>query len=464
MDIIRGPEVVRGVVRTGISQNISLEISSKLSLECRASLESYHKAFKIKGIQFYLRGKVGLVSSVEAKIVSVNVEQTDIVSAVWGVDYSRKSGLKSVWVPYKHSNLSIDNLGSWSSGTTVEGTVGVEVDISLSPFTKPFNWSALDERLSTSADLRIGLRGKFGVGTRMTPKENQVVGGSIATFGFQKFRYASLEGYIDANASLKVDLFVDIEEEYCLCLPTLKIIDKSFEPIGPEYFRTYTFNKGSSTKQPLPSGSTTTTTTSTTSPATAACASGGACAIGEIGPGGGKVFYVSLTNFASPGSACGSACKYLEVAPIGWYLSANTGGQTECQYPGSSTVDPRCVWSSNTSDASGATGTAIGAGYANTSVMIALVGIPGKAGTIARAFRGGGKNDWSLPSKDELNEMYRQRQIASFASDWYWSSSETGALFGWVQSFKDGTNWDSDGAQFDYSKQGSLNVRPMRAF
>ena len=96
--------------------------------------------------------------------------------------------------------------------------------------------------------------------------------------------------------------------------------------------------------------------------------------------------------------------------------------------------------------------------------MIALVGIPGKAGTIARAFRGGGKNDWSLPSKDELNEMYRQRQIASFASDWYWSSSETGALFGWVQSFKDGTNWDSDGAQYDYSKQGSLNVRPMRAF
>ena len=469
-DIILGPSAAKAVIRTGVTREMSLEISSKLSVECRATLKASVLAFTLGPIPFYVRGSIGLVASIESSPLTVEVRHTDTFSVDWGVDYSRGSGLKAIWKPYKDSDMSIDKLGTWSLDAKVEGRAGVEVDIALTPFKEPFEWKAeaclpytdkCTTLFTTSADLAVGVRGEIGVGLRMTPKKDQVAGGAVATFGFQKFWYASVSAYLKAEASLTVGVTLSFAIN-----PSIKIYDKDFEPIGPEYFRTFTVNGGS---LPIGGSPTTTTvsprtTTTTTASVTASCASGGTCAIGEIGPGGGKVFYVSLTNFASPGSACGSACKYLEVAPIGWYLSANTGGQTECQYPGSSTVDPRCVWSSNTSDASGATGTAIGAGYANTSVMIALVGIPGKAGTIARAFRGGGKNDWSLPSKDELNEMYRQRQIASFASDWYWSSSETGALFGWVQSFKDGTNWDSDGAQFDYSKQGSLNVRPMRAF
>ena len=141
----------------------------------------------------------------------------------------------------------------------------------------------------------------------------------------------------------------------------------------------------------------------------ATCATGGACRVGDTGPGGGKVFYVAPTTFTSTGSACGTACKYLEAAPVGWMKAATPAGQTNCVRPGTRLVDPQCVWSGNTTTAIGTTSTAIGAGYANTSAIIAQSNVAGTSATVARAFQGGGKTDWSLPSKDELNQMYLQR-------------------------------------------------------
>jgi len=47
------------------------------------------------------------------------------------------------------------------------------------------------------------------------------------------------------------------------------------------------------------------------------CLTTDTCTLGATGPGGGRVFYVSATNFTSTGSACGTACKYLEYAPTG---------------------------------------------------------------------------------------------------------------------------------------------------
>ena len=44
------------------------------------------------------------------------------------------------------------------------------------------------------------------------------------------------------------------------------------------------------------------------------CANGGVCALGDTGPGGGKVFYVTSSAFASTGSDCGSSCYFLEAA------------------------------------------------------------------------------------------------------------------------------------------------------
>jgi hypothetical protein len=89
--------------------------------------------------------------------------------------------------------------------------------------------------------------------------------------------------------------------------------------------------------------------------------------------------------------------------------------------------------------------------------MISLPGIPGKAGTVARAFRGGGKTDWSLPSKNELIEMAVQRLTVGFTSDQYWSSSEGDASNAWNQ-------YVNDGFGRNYGKGFAYGVRPIRAF
>ena len=202
----------------------------------------------------------------------------------------------------------------------------------------------------------------------------------------------------------------------------------------------------------------TSTTTTTISATTTTCAVGGACVVGDTGPGGGTVFYVAPTRFTSKGSVCDAACKYLEAAPVGWITAATPAGQTNCETPGTSTTDPQCVWSGNTTTIIGTTGSEIGSGYANTSAMIAQSNVAGRAATVARAFQGGGKTDWFLPSRYELNQMYLQRSaIGGYASADYWSSSEEDAGFARLQVFYDGSG-------SNFFKTAALYVRPVRAF
>ena len=213
------------------------------------------------------------------------------------------------------------------------------------------------------------------------------------------------------------------------------------------------------------SGLTVVTTTSTTIAATTTtiptCATGGACVVGDTGPGGGKVFYVAPTTFTSTGSSCGTACKYLEAAPAGWIMAATPAGQTNCEVPGSSIAEPKCAWSGKSATAIGTTSTAIGAGYANTSAMIAQINLAGRAATVARAFQGGGKTDWYLPSRDELNQMYLQKSVIFPISLSYWSSSEhweSGpATRAWAQNF-------GNGSRGQRVKSTPSSVRPVRAF
>ena len=71
----------------------------------------------------------------------------------------------------------------------------------------------------------------------------------------------------------------------------------------------------------------------------------------------------------------------------------------------------------------------------------------------------GGYDDWFLPSRYELNQMYLNLQAQSVGgfSGYYWSSSEEGHLSAWLQSF-------STGNQYDYGKYNDVNIRPARAF
>jgi hypothetical protein len=186
------------------------------------------------------------------------------------------------------------------------------------------------------------------------------------------------------------------------------------------------------------------------------CADGGACVAGDIGPGGGKVFYVAPTRFTSTGSACGSACKYLEAAPVGWITAATPVGQTNCLGPGTSTADPQCPWS-GAGYTSISTAQQIGDGYANTSAIIAQSNLAGTAATVARAFRGGGKTDWYLPSINELIKMYPQKSTIGGISAFYWSSSEVIATGAFFQLF-------DNGLLYYATKLATLSVRPVRAF
>ena len=191
--------------------------------------------------------------------------------------------------------------------------------------------------------------------------------------------------------------------------------------------------------------------------------------MGNTGPGGGIVFYIQ----ASSGTfACGvtlaSTCRYLEAAP-----TSGTAAWTDAQY----------LWSGNTSTLIGATaqGVAVGTGLKNTEAMVSQNNTASRAGTITRAYRGPNNlTDWYLPSKDELNQMCKWQRGVAWTSDangcvggtlnsatwgasgfsiaFYWSSSEYNTTYVWY------SNFGVSGGQSANTKDGTLNVRPVRAF
>ena len=57
----------------------------------------------------------------------------------------------------------------------------------------------------------------------------------------------------------------------------------------------------------------------------------------------------------------------------------------------------------------------------------------------------GGYNDWSLPTKDELDKMYdNKNQIGNFKLDCYWSDTEHSQCYAWDQCFNSGTQAATD--------------------
>ena len=169
-----------------------------------------------------------------------------------------------------------------------------------------------------------------------------------------------------------------------------------------------------------------------------ACADGGDCAVGDIGTGGGVVFYDAGSKHWWG--------RYLEVAPDGW---SGTG------------ADPTAEWC-DISDAmiNEAAYERIGMGY-NTTIRIVNVCSSGAA-NLARAYAGGGKTDWFLPSKDELNELCEQRErVGVFAADEYWSSSQSDEEYAWNQTFQ---YLGIRGRQYRQTKDTTDRVRPGRAF
>jgi hypothetical protein len=141
----------------------------------------------------------------------------------------------------------------------------------------------------------------------------------------------------------------------------------------------------------------------------------------------------------------------------------NTGGHGLIAAP--TDQSSAIQWFNGSYITTGATGTAVGTGLANTNKITKAQGAGSYAAKICANLVIGAYSGWYLPSKDELNLIYQNigpgavaplTNVGGFAGAWYWSSSENG--FGaWLQNF-------GGGGQVNSNKLNAFSVRAVRAF
>lgn len=106
----------------------------------------------------------------------------------------------------------------------------------------------------------------------------------------------------------------------------------------------------------------------------------------------------------------------------------------------------------------GAAETAIGTGYQNTLDIVNACNETGFAADICYNMSHMGYDDWHLPSKDELEQLYIYREvIGGFSDVFYWSSTELAMNDAWGQNFSSGNQGVHYKFQFD-------PIRPVRKF
>lgn len=198
------------------------------------------------------------------------------------------------------------------------------------------------------------------------------------------------------------------------------------------------------------------------------CIPGTSCLIGSTGPGGGIVFFDAGSQQ--------SWGRYLEYSPKDWY------GTKYISYDG--TEGKQETWCNDKPSVTGSIednpfdkvipGTEIGAGKANTELMLTGCSYKPSAASVVRAYQGGGMSDWYLPSKAELNELckYARRQNTGnpkvrctdsgdarqdIPIAWFWSSSQYDADHASMQYFGNGNQLATPKNYFNV-------VRPIRAF
>lgn len=90
----------------------------------------------------------------------------------------------------------------------------------------------------------------------------------------------------------------------------------------------------------------------------------------------------------------------------------------------------------------GATHTEIGTGGANTAVIYGIYKSGNYAASVCVNYRGGNYTDWVLPSKDELNQIYRNKTALGIpnTANYWWSSSEYSYQSAYSQLFSIGAS------------------------
>lgn len=222
------------------------------------------------------------------------------------------------------------------------------------------------------------------------------------------------------------------------------------------------------------------------------------CEVGDIGPGGGTIFYVAPEFFTQPGATatmCRTECKYLEVAPRDWdrgTVDPNGAWSTDIT---TATEQDRATASNQSSNAAEKVNWQIGQGFNNTRLMKvdgATTAIRDRiiayTGTLSRT-----AGQWFIPSVNELNELCKwssdlptgdlktpcapNTSLMRMPGFWntsnqapffsvntrYWSSSEASAAEAWSIRFSTEGIFPSRKTG-DTSNSFTGHWRPIRAF
>jgi len=189
------------------------------------------------------------------------------------------------------------------------------------------------------------------------------------------------------------------------------------------------------------------------------CRTESLCAVGDIGPGGGMVFYAGAP-FTMAGATCNTSCRYLAWAPVSWASTQSQNGSFS--QPGTSTADARVTLMP--SNLLVGTSTSFGSGLNNTMLMANAVGSGTSSNNGAKAALLYAGNDssagqWFLPSRDELVALYQSpvRSRGNFQALNLWSSSEVSSVNNYQVSM-------DDGAVTAENRGIPKLFRPIRAF
>jgi uncharacterized repeat protein (TIGR02543 family) len=211
------------------------------------------------------------------------------------------------------------------------------------------------------------------------------------------------------------------------------------------------------------------------------------CQVGDIGPGGGTIFYVASSTFTqtgATGSMCTTDCKYLEVAPSNWCIGGCALDPTGASYQWSTntttvTGQDFATASTESSNASEKVNWKIGQGFYNTSVMKVSGATSGVKDAIV-GYQGNGDTagQWFLPSVNELNEMCKWANnlatgnlkvacvgsanlMPGFVNYRYHASTEASASNSWFINIGNSVV-NNDGKNIGSSSNNYF--RPVRAF
>ena len=177
--------------------------------------------------------------------------------------------------------------------------------------------------------------------------------------------------------------------------------------------------------------------------------------VGDIGPGGGKIFYVDANGFNcgplfnETGSPTQGKCNYLEAAPNTWNGNSGDPAVVFCDVipPTITTIDD------------------LGAGFSNSISMLSACS-SGAANLVEtyNLSNGGGKSDWFLGSRIEMAQLHAAKDVVGGWQDGddvaYWMSANHSGETALVFRISPGSEFDG----LIEAKSAPRYVRPIRAF